>query len=315
MANGFAATPLDLPPLMQLQLAMHSSPRFSTWLWFNDWKTQIDAGDGVSQHLGYKIRKIDTFLMTHSHRDHIGGLLQVINQRGEAGSFLLGHPASGRSWRDLENFALKFNPGSSKSAIWKPLEEGDLLESGVEGRLIQCFRTRHYADDLPQNAPRSLGFQLIWRKMKVKAEYLALSQAELDAVRLEIGREGITAPVDEKWVTISGDGCPISAEIARGSQLLVHEATFLSPDDYDAEAAGEDVGHVHSTVLQALQVAKDAEVPNVLLYHLSTRYSDQEIREAVREVAAQLELKAKVWAALPRRVYFDVFREKPLFEP
>lgn len=294
---------------------MHSSPRFSTWLWFGDWRLQIDAGDGVSQHLGYKIRKIDTFLMTHSHRDHIGGLLQVINQRGEAGGFLLGHPSNGRSWRDLEQFALKFNPGSSRNAVWKSLEEGDWLDSGVEGRLIRCFRTKHYSDDAPQNAPRSLGFQLIWRKMKVKPEYLALSQSELDAVRLEIGREGITAPVDEKWVTISGDGQPISPDLARGSQLLVHEATFLSPDDYDAEAAGEDVGHVHSTVWQALQVAKEADVPNVLLYHISTRYSDQEIRDAVKSVASELELQAKVWAAMPRRVYFDVFREKPLFEP
>ncbi len=299
---------------MQLQLAMHSSPRFSTWLWFNDWKLQIDAGDGVSQHLGYKIRKIDTFLMTHSHRDHIGGLLQVINQRGEAGSFLLGHPASGRSWREMESFSLRFNPGSSKSALWKPLEEGDWLETGVEGRLIQCFRTYHYSDDKPENAPRSLGFHLVWRKMKVKPEYAALSQKELDAVRAEIGREGITAPVDEKWVTISGDGCPLSVAEVAGTQLLIHEATFLSPDDYDAEAAGEDVGHVHSTVLQALTLARDAGVPNVLLYHISTRYADTEIRDAVREVATRLHLQAKVWAALPRRVYFDVFREKPLYE-
>jgi ribonuclease BN (tRNA processing enzyme) len=95
---------------------------------------------------------------------------------------------------------------------------------------------------------------------------------------------------------------------------LLHEATFLSPYDYDAEAAGEDVGHVHSTVLQALTLARDAGVPNVLLYHVSTRYADAEIRDAIRAVASELDLKAKVWAALPRRVYFDVFREKPLFE-
>lgn len=293
---------------------MHSSPRFSTWLWFNDWKLGIDAGDGASQQLGYKIRKIDTFLMTHAHRDHIGGLLQVINQRGEAGSFLLGHPAGGRSWGPLEGFSHKFNPGTSHSAIWKPLEEGDWIDSGVEGRLIQSFRTRHYADDNPRDAPRSLGYHLIWRKMKVKPEYQSLSQKELDAVRLEIGREGITAPIDEKWVTISGDGCPLPVEQVAGTQLLLHEATFLRPDDYDAEAAGEDVGHVHSTVFDALSLAQAAKVPNVLLYHISTRYSDVEIRDAVRETAMALELKAKVWAALPRRVYFDVFRDKPLFE-
>ena len=299
---------------MQIQLAIHSSPRFSTWLWFNDWKLQIDAGDGASQQLGYKIRKIDTFLMSHSHRDHIGGLLQVINQRGEAGSFLLGHPANGRSWREMESFSLRFNPGSSKSAIWKPLEEGDWIDSGVEGRLIRAFRTKHYSDDDPRNAPRSLGFHLIWRKMKVKAEYQGLSQTELDVVRLEIGREGITAPVDEKWVTISGDGCVLSEEEVAGTQCLIHEATFLRAEDYDADEAGEDVGHVHSTVFDALSLAQKAGVKNVVLYHISTRYSDQEIREAIREIARELQLEARVWAAMPRRIYFDFFREKPVYE-
>ena len=299
---------------MQLQLAIHSSPRFSTWLWINDWKLQIDAGDGASQHLGYKIRKIDTFLMTHSHRDHIGGLLQVINQRGEAGSFLLGHPANGRSWREMESFSLKFNPGSSKSAIWKPLEEGDWIDSGVEGRLIRAFRTKHFSDDDPRAAPRSLGFHLIWRKNKLKSEFAELSQKEITELALSQGREAITSPVDEKWATISGDGCPLSVEEVAGTQLLIHEATFLRAEDYDADEAGEDVGHVHSTVFDALSLAKNAGVKNVLLYHISTRYSDQEIRDAIREIAAQLELEAKVWAALPRRVYFDIFREKPIYE-
>ena len=61
---------------MDIQLALHSSPRFSTWLWIADWKILIDAGDGASQQLGYKIRKIDTVAMTHAHRDHLGGLRQ-----------------------------------------------------------------------------------------------------------------------------------------------------------------------------------------------------------------------------------------------
>ena len=71
-------------------------------------------------------------------------------------------------------------------------------------------------------------------------------------MRLKIGKEGITAPVDEKWITIGGDGTPLSAEAVAGTKLLLHEATFLSPDDYEAEEAGEDVGHVHSTVYDAL---------------------------------------------------------------
>ena len=324
---------------MQLSLAMHSSPRFSTWLWFNDWKVLIDAGDGASQHLGYKLRKIDTVLLTHAHRDHIGGLFQVINQRGEAGPFALCHPAAGKSWSQIENFTLKFNPGSSGQAIWRPLEEGDWIDSGVEGRLIQSFRTRHFANDAPENAPRSLGFNLIWRKNKVKAEYLELSQKELDAVRVELGALaisdpryaklnekdrrstqarlgalGITAPVDEKVVCVSGDGQPLTVEQVAGAQLLVHEATFLRAEDYDADEAGEDVGHVHSTIHDALKLAQQAHVPNVVLYHISTRYMDGEIRDAVREIAGELGLKSKVWPILPRRVYWDVLRDKPAWE-
>jgi len=324
---------------MQISLALHSSPRFSTWLWFNDWKTLIDTGDGVSQQLGYKIRKIDTVLLTHSHRDHIGGLLQVINQRGEAGPFTLAHPTLGRSWRDLEGFSLRFNPGSSKNAVWRALEEGDWIETGVAGRLVRAFRTRHYLDDQPHDAPRSLGYHLIWRKQKVRPEYAALSQRELDDVRRELGlaaplsseelnlaprereqlqiergRAAITASVDEKWISVGGDGKPLDPEEVAGTQILLHEATFLSPDDYDSEAAGEDVGHMHSTAFDALRVAREAGVETVILYHISTRYSDAEIREGLQSAAREVAFQGRVFAAFPRRVYFDFARERPVWE-
>jgi ribonuclease Z len=329
---------------MNITLSLHSSPRFSTWVWLGDWRTLVDAGDGATQHLGYKIRKIDTVFCTHAHRDHIGGLLQVINQRGEAGGFALAHPCGSRSFSEMASFSLKFNPGTSHQAIWHALEEGDSLETGVEGRFLRAFRTKHYADDRPSNAPRSLGLHAMWRKAKVPAALRELPQGELDALRrqkgrdaaeillargeghglspqeheaweAQLGREAITEPVDEKWVTVGGDGQPLSPEEARGTQLLLHEATFLSPEDYDAEDAGEDVGHVHSTVADALRVAHEAQVPNVVLYHISTRYTDTEIKAAVREVAEGLRLQARVWAAMPRRVHWDILREKPLYQP
>jgi hypothetical protein len=45
---------------MEIQLAIHSSPRFSTWIWLPDWHLLIDAGDGATQQMGYKIHKVDT---------------------------------------------------------------------------------------------------------------------------------------------------------------------------------------------------------------------------------------------------------------
>jgi ribonuclease BN (tRNA processing enzyme) len=140
---------------MNLQISIHSSPRFATWIWIPDWRLLIDAGDGATQQLGYKIRKIDTVALTHSHRDHIGGLLQVVNQRGEAGSFAVAHPCGSKSFGQLEAFANKFNPGTSWRAVWHALEEGDELPGGVEDRVLKAFRTRHYHFDDVVNAPRS----------------------------------------------------------------------------------------------------------------------------------------------------------------
>ena len=34
---------------MNFQLAIHSSPRFATWIWIPDWHILIDAGDGQRQ--------------------------------------------------------------------------------------------------------------------------------------------------------------------------------------------------------------------------------------------------------------------------
>jgi ribonuclease Z len=299
---------------MNIQLALHSSPRFSTWVWIPDWHLLIDAGDGASQQLGYKIRKIDTVAITHAHRDHCGGLLQVINQRGEAGSFALSYPRGSRSMPMLETFSNKFNPGSSWRAVWHALDDGDELVGEGGDRIVKAFATHHYHESEAPGAPRSVGYNLLWRKQKVRAELRDLPQNELDAIRARLGREGITEQVDEKWITVGGDGCPLHPDVARDAQLLLHEATFLSPDDYDADAAAEEMGHIHSTVAQALQVAQQAEVPAVVLYHISTRYTDSEIREAVRHAAAQLQLKARVWVALPRRIYWNLLGERPVWE-
>lgn len=299
---------------MDIQIAIHSSPRFSTWLWIPDWRTLFDAGDGASQQMGYKIRKVDTVACTHAHRDHLGGLLQVVNQRGEAGSFAVAYPCGGHAFRQLEEFSNRFNPASSRNAVWHALEEGDELSTGMEGKFLKAFRTQHYAGEDTYAQPRSLGYHLMWRKLKVRPELRALPQSELDAIRLQVGREGITAPVDEKWVTVSGDSSLLSPGEVGDTKLLIHEATFLREGDYDEEDASDDIGHVHSTVEGVLQLAKECEIKNLVLYHISTRYTDAEIRSVIYETAKDLNLQTQVWAVLPRRVYWNLLREKPVWK-
>lgn len=65
--------------------------------------------------------------------------------------------------------------------------------------------------------------------------------------------------------------CASAVELARGADLLIHEATY--GDDLAAEAHARG----HSTAREAADVALQAGVRQLVLTHLSARYDDPEI--------------------------------------
>lgn len=84
--------------------------------------------------------------------------------------------------------------------------------------------------------------------------------------------------------------CAAGVELARGADLLVHEATFT---DAHAERAAE-VGH--STAREAAEVAREAGAERLLLTHFSARYTDPaalvaEAREVFPNTDAAEELR------------------------
>ena len=62
--------------------------------------------------------------------------------------------------------------------------------------------------------------------------------------------------------------CPNAIKIAKGAKLLLCEATYL---DEEKEMANE---YMHMTAKQAAQIAKEANVQNLVLTHFSARYKN-----------------------------------------
>src|SRR5207253_303055 len=69
------------------RIILFSTPLVSTWVFDETHRILFDAGDGVTALLDSKIHKIRLAAITHTHRDHCAGLMQLLNLRGGAGDF------------------------------------------------------------------------------------------------------------------------------------------------------------------------------------------------------------------------------------
>lgn len=288
------------------RISLFSIPLVSTWVLDDTHRILFDAGDGVTAMLDARIHRIRLVALTHAHRDHCSGLLQLLNLTGKSGEQRVVYPEASGALRALSTFLSTFDARTTGRVQWLPIAPGDEVPVEPARHFLRSFATDHYPEVVP---PRhlSLGYQIVRLVDRLKPEFVGLPQAELDKLWRAHGREYITHTVEDILVSITGDTSPLDPSLLSGSRVLLHECTFLEPGEHEEE---DDEEHRHSTLDDVLLTAADAGVEYLGLYHISRRYEDSAVLRLVREKCAALSLRAKVSVALPGRLYEDLFSQR-----
>ena len=240
----------------------------------------FDCGEGTQRQMmryGTSFSLRDIFF-THMHSDHmlgVIGLFRTLALQGREEPMTLWGPVGSESLlrraiaigSDKEKFPIEYREITPETPIKRKgysivpflVDHAGRLAMGYA--LVEDIRLGRFNPDLA----RDLGIPEgpMWGMLH-RGEAVTLPTGEtIEAATLV----GPTRP--GRTIVYTGDARPGAAtiEAAKGADLLIHEATFADEEGARALETG------HSTAREAAQVAAAAGVRQLVLTHLSARYS------------------------------------------
>ena len=243
-----------------------SKALFSTWIYYSPERLLFDAGEGVSTTMMSKVYAIKKIFLTHGHVDHISGLWNIINTRNNAMGdrekpLEVYYPKGNRAIEEFLKFIKRANPELRFSFTTHPLEDRErvfLRKAGSFNRYVLPFKTVHTASE------KSFGYHIFEVRRKLRPEYQGMPPSEIAKLVKKLGQDAVTYEYHKKLVTISGDSLALDPEEVKGTELLIHESTFLDAKDRRIKN--------HASIDEVVEVIKESGVKKVILYHISTRY-------------------------------------------
>jgi ribonuclease Z len=242
----------------------------------------FDCGEGVQRQMirvgGGFHRKMKIFI-THMHGDHVlglPGLMQTMALLDRQRRLDVYGPPGIREFLECVKrtvqFALTF-----QVEIHEIDEEGTVCEESQY--TIEAAWSNHVVPSLayafvekprpgrffPEKAKRvGIPEGPLWSRLQQGYE------VKLSTGRTVKPREVIGPPRKGRKIVYTGDTRPFKGfvKLANGANILIHDATF---EDGLRDRASEDG---HSTPSQAARDAREANVKNLILTHISARYSD-----------------------------------------
>lgn len=252
-------------------VALRLPQRGEVWL--------FDCGEGTQHQLlrsDLNISQVTRIFVTHMHGDHVYGLMGLLATCGMAGH---ARGVSVYGPRGIEEYVREVSRRTQLHTSY-PLEVNEVREGLIfedEEYTVVCAPLKHR---LP-----AFGYRV---NEKDRPGHFDVERARAEGIppgplygKLKRG-EGVTlddgrtfAGADFCGPDLKGRGvvyctdtiyCRSAVELARGADLLIHEATFAEADE------GLAVRSTHSTASMAGRVAKEAAVRKLVLTHISPRY-------------------------------------------
>ncbi len=253
-------------------VALRLPQRSEVWL--------FDCGEGTQhQFLKSDLRssQIRRIFITHMHGDHIFGLMGLLASCGLAGTVsemdIYGPPELG----DYLAAARKFSQTHLSYPVRVHVVSPGLVVDDGEFR-VDCARLKHRVTahgfrvterdrdgvfDVKRAEELGIPFGPIYGKLK-RGERVVMEDG-----RVFEGKDFVGPSEKGRSVVYCTDTvfCDRAVELARGADVLIHEATYSHAD---AELA---FARQHSTSTMAAQTAMLAGVDTLLMTHFSPRYA------------------------------------------
>ncbi len=241
---------------------------FASWFLYVPARILFDAGEGITSRLRNRVFLPEAVFLTHAHLDHISGLHAFLSarnsMRGDNNKPLTVYFPDGAqaALQPLWQYIDALLPEGSNRPVWKPLQTGDRIPA--RNWTVEAFATRH-------GVP-SLGYRILEARTRLKSEFERCLPDEIRQLR----QSGTVVKENAEHVlfAFTGDTGPgLDTALFQKADVLFHESTFLNPADRE--------GLLHSTMAEAFDLAAQADVRQLVLYHFSQRYTAAEIRHAI----------------------------------
>ncbi len=245
----------------------------------------FDCGEGTQhqiQRIGLKLSKLKNIFISHLHGDHIFGLPGLLATRGlqgiEKSINIFGPVGLEEYLRSCFYYSKTYIPYHYN---FYPIEREKFMSSNLlwkkEDCSVYCAILNHQID--------SFGYSVIEKKTKrniivEKLTKLGIQPGpiyqdikEKREITLKNGRilktdDFVKESIKIKKISYCSDTMfsENAINLSRDADLLIHEATFASKEKIEAKQS------FHSTIKDALKVARSANVKKLVLTHISPRY-------------------------------------------